>query len=185
MHLVSNAPCLGVQGLGHVSQQHRRRHDVLARSGEAADRLLRFPVSDDLPVYLLSPSADTSAMQAWLVLLEDLFKQDKALAVFVKLCFELPYLCKLRSSVFLWRGVDLTVIPRRSGVLPCYRDSTARNGVLCLVGGFHRPVDVEAFPSRVVAVGLRVRVRLGSVEASTSFPQQPLSEGGDRVSPRS
>jgi len=29
-------------------------------------------------------------MRAWLVLLEDLFKQDKALAVFVKLCFELP-----------------------------------------------------------------------------------------------
>jgi len=48
-----------------------------------------YPVSDVLPVYLSSPSADTSALEAWLVLLEDLFKQDKALTVFVKLCFEL------------------------------------------------------------------------------------------------
>ena len=104
LHLVSNAPCLGVRGLRLVSQQHHRRHDVLAHSREAADRLLRFPVSDDLPVYLSSPSTDTSAMRAWLVLLEDLFKQDKALAVFVKLCFELSKLRKLHSSVFLWRG---------------------------------------------------------------------------------
>jgi len=29
-------------------------------------------------------------MRVRLVLLEDLFKQDKALAVFVELCFELP-----------------------------------------------------------------------------------------------
>ena len=61
----------------------------MARSTEAADKLLGFPVSDDLPMYLSSPSADTSARWVWLVLLEDLFKQDKALAIFVELCFEL------------------------------------------------------------------------------------------------
>ena len=60
-----------------------------ARSRETADGLLRFPVSYDLPMYLSSPSADTSARRVRLVLLEDLFKQDKALAIFVELCFEL------------------------------------------------------------------------------------------------
>jgi len=54
-----------------------------------ADRLLRLPVSDDLSMYFSSPSADTSARQIWLVLLEVLFKQDKALAIFVELRFEL------------------------------------------------------------------------------------------------
>jgi len=39
-----------------------------------ADGLLRFLVSDDLPMYLSNPSADTSARWVWLVLLEDLFK---------------------------------------------------------------------------------------------------------------
>ena len=40
-------------------------------------------------MYFSSPSADTSARRVWLVLLEDLFKQDKALAIFVELRFEL------------------------------------------------------------------------------------------------
>jgi len=40
-------------------------------------------------MYLSSLSTDTSAKRVRLVLLEDLFKQDKALAVFVELCFEL------------------------------------------------------------------------------------------------
>jgi len=61
----------------------------LACSRETADRLLRLPVSDDLSVYFSGPSADTSARRVWLVLLEDLFKQDKALAIFVELRFEL------------------------------------------------------------------------------------------------
>jgi len=82
----------------------------------------------------------------------------------------------LCGFVFLRRGVDLTVVPRRPAVLPCYRGSTAGDGVLCFVGGFYLPVDVEAFPSRVVAVGFRVGVRLGGVEASTPFLQQPLPE---------
>ena len=55
-----------------------------------ADGLLRLPVSDDLSMYFSSPSADTSARRVWLVLLEDLFKQDKALAIFIELCFEFP-----------------------------------------------------------------------------------------------
>jgi len=54
-----------------------------------ADGLLWLCVSDDLPVYLLSSSADTSARRVRQVLLEDLLKQDKALAVLVKLCLEL------------------------------------------------------------------------------------------------
>jgi len=93
LHLVSNAPHLGV-----------RRHNVLARSRESADGLLRLSVSDDLPMYLLSPSADTSAGRLRQVLLEDLFKQNKALTIFIELCFELSQLRDLRGSVFLWRG---------------------------------------------------------------------------------
>jgi len=80
---------LRVRQLGHIALQHRRCDDVLARSWEAADGLLRFPVSDDLPMHLSSPSADTFARRVWVVLLEDLFEQDKALAIFVELCFEL------------------------------------------------------------------------------------------------
>jgi len=63
--------------------------DVLACSRETADGLLRLSVSNDLLVYLSSPSADTSAMRVRQVLLEDLFKQNKALAILVKLCIEL------------------------------------------------------------------------------------------------
>jgi len=40
-------------------------------------------------MYFSSPSANTSARRVWLILLENLFKQDKALAIFVELCFEL------------------------------------------------------------------------------------------------
>ena len=122
-------------------------------------------------MHLSSPSADTSAKRVWLVLLEDLFKQDKALAILIKLHFELLELRKLCGFVFWWRGVDLTVVPRRSGVLPCCRGLTAGSVVLCFVGGFHRPVDIEAFPSRVIAVRFRVGVWLGGVEASTSLLQ--------------
>ena len=140
LHLISNAPCLGVRGLGHVTQQHCHRHDVLARSREAADRLFRLPVPDDLSMYL-----------------------------FVKFCLELSQLRELHGSIFLWRGVDLSVIPRSPRVLSCCRGSTTSNGVLCLVGCFYRPVDMEAFPSRVAVVVLRAGVRIGGIEASTSF----------------
>ena len=89
LHLVSDAPRLGVRGLGHVSQQHRCSHDVLARSREAADRLFWLLVPDDLSMYLSSPSADTSARRVWQVLLKDLLEQDEALMIFVKFCLEL------------------------------------------------------------------------------------------------
>ena len=70
-------------------EQHCCRDDVLARSGEAADGLLRLLVSDDLSMHFSGPSADTSARWVWLVLLENLFEQDDALAIFVELRFEL------------------------------------------------------------------------------------------------
>jgi len=89
LHLVSDAPCLGVRRLWHVSQQHCCRHDVLACSREAADGLLRLFVFDDLPMDFSSSSVDTSAGWVRQVLLEDLLKQDKALTILVKLCLSL------------------------------------------------------------------------------------------------
>jgi hypothetical protein len=69
-------------------QQHCRCHNVLARSRETADGLLRLSVSDDLLVYLSSPSADTPAGRVWQILLKDLLEQDEALTIFVKLHLE-------------------------------------------------------------------------------------------------
>jgi len=89
VYLVSDASCLGVRWLWHVSQQHCCCHNVLACSRETADELLRLRVSDDLSVHLSSPSADTSARRVRQVLLEDLLKQNKALVILVKLCLEL------------------------------------------------------------------------------------------------
>jgi len=89
LHLISDASSLGVRRLWHVSQQHCCCHNVLACSRETADGLLRLCVSDDLPVYLSSSSANTSARRVRQVLLEDLLKQNKALAILVKLCLEL------------------------------------------------------------------------------------------------
>jgi len=109
-------------------------------------------------------------------LLKDLLKQDEALTVFVELHLELSQLCKLRSFVFLWWGVDLSIVPRRPGVFPCCGGSTARCSILRLVGSFYCPVDVIAFPRRVVAISLGVGVRPGGVEASTSLLQQTLPE---------
>ena len=40
-------------------------------------------------MYLSSPSADTSTRRVGQVLLEDLFKQNKALAILIELHFEL------------------------------------------------------------------------------------------------
>ena len=104
-------------------------------------------------------------------MLKDLLKQDEALTTFVKFLLELSQLRKLRGFVFLWRGVNLSIIPRSPRVLSRCRGSTASNSVLCLVGCFYHPVDMEAFPSRVAAVRLRAGVRLGGVEASMSFLQ--------------
>jgi len=117
-------------------------------------------------------------------LLEDLLKQDEALSILVKLCLELSQLRMLRGPVFLWKWVDLSVVPRHPGVFSCSRGSTAGSSILHLVGSFYRSVDVIAFPSRVVAIGLGVGVRLCGVETSTSLLQQPLPKRGDRVSSR-
>jgi len=141
-----------------------------------ADRLLWLCVSDDLSMYLSSVSADTSARRVGQVLFKDLLEQDEAFTVFVELRFQLPQLCMLRNPVFLWRGVNLSVVPRRPGIFPCCRGSTARSSILRLVGSFYRPVDVIAFPCRVVAISLGVGVRLGGVETSSSLLQQPLPE---------
>jgi len=89
LHLISDAPCLGVRGLGHVAQQHRCCHNILARSREAVDRLFWLPVLDDPSIHLSSPSADTFARRVRQVLLKDLFEQDEALTIFVKFCLEL------------------------------------------------------------------------------------------------
>jgi hypothetical protein len=184
LHLVSDAPCLGVRGLRHVSQQHCCCHNVLACSGETTDGLFRLPVPDDLSVHLSSPSTDTSARRVRQVLLNDQLEQDEALTILIKFRLELSQLRKLRGSVFLQWWVDLSVVPSRPGVFPCCGGLTASSSILRLVGSFYRPVDMIAFPSRVVAIGLGIGVRLGGVETSTSLFQQPLPERGDRVPPR-
>jgi len=89
LHLVSDAPCLGVRGLGHVTQQHCYCHNILARARKAADRLFWLPVPDNLPMYLSSPFADASARRVRQVLFKDLLEQDEALTIFVKFRLEL------------------------------------------------------------------------------------------------
>ena len=55
-----------------------------------ADRLLWFPVSDDLPVHFSSSPARTSTMRVWLVMLEGPLELGEALVIFIKLCFDFP-----------------------------------------------------------------------------------------------
>jgi len=165
-------------------QQHRCCHYVLACSRETADRLLWLCVTDDLSMYLSIASADTSAWWVGQVLLKDLLEQDEALAIFVELHLELPQLRELRGSVFLWRGVDLSVVPRRPGVFSCRGGSTTRGSIPCLVGSFYHPVDVIAFICRVVAISLGDGVWFGGIETPTSLFQQSLPKGGNCVSSR-
>ena len=54
------------------------------------DGLLWLSVSDNLSVHFSSSSARTSATRVWLVLLEGPLELGEALAIFVKLRFELP-----------------------------------------------------------------------------------------------
>jgi len=61
----------------------------LAHSRKAADRWLWFPVPDDLPVYLSSPSADASARRVRQVQLKDLLEQNEVLTIFVEFRLEL------------------------------------------------------------------------------------------------
>jgi hypothetical protein len=90
LNFVSNSSGLGIRWFWHVTQQHCRCYHILACSREAADRLLRLRVTDDLSMYLSSASADTSAWQVGQVLFEDSLEQVEALAIFVELHLELP-----------------------------------------------------------------------------------------------
>ena len=57
---------------------------------ETADGLFWLPVSDDLSVHFSSSSARASAMRVWLVVFEGPLELGEALAILVKLRFELP-----------------------------------------------------------------------------------------------
>ena len=124
-------------------------------------------------------------MLVWLVSLEGPLELGEALAILIELGLELPQLCKLCSFVVLRWRVDLSVVPRCPRVLPCYGGSATAGGILCVVRGSHGPVDVEAFPCRVVAVGFGVSIRLSGVETSAPLLRQLLPERGDGVSPGS
>ena len=54
-----------------------------------------------------------------------------------------------------------------------------------VVSSCYFPVDVEAFPRRVVAVGFGVRIWFNGVETSTPLLRQLLPKRGDCVSPGS
>jgi len=138
--------------------------------------LLRLCVTDDLSMYIPSASADTSTRRVGQVLFEDLLEQDEAFAIFVELHLELPQLRELRSSVFLRKRVESSVLPRRPGVFLRRGGSTTRSSIPYFVDGFCRPVEVIALPRRVVAVCLGIGVWLGSVGILTTFLRPSLPE---------
>ena len=105
----------------------------------------------------------------------------EALAILVELGLELLQLRELCGLVVLRWGVDLFIIPRGPGIFPCYGSSSTSGGILRVVRGSHGPVNVEALPRRVVAVGFRVGIWLGGVEASASLLHQLLPERDDGV----
>ena len=78
----------------------------------------------------------------------------------------------------------MPVVPKCPGIFPCCGSSSTGGGVR-VVRGSHGPIDVEALPCRVIAVGFRVGIWLGGVETSASLLRQLLSERGKGVSPRS
>ena len=94
-------------------------------------------------------------------------------------------LCKLCGFVVLRGRVHLSVIPSCPGVSPCCKSSSAGGGVLRVVHGSHGPIDVEALPCWVVAVGFGFEVWLSGIEASMLLLRQLLPECGEGVSPRS
>ena len=142
-------------------------------------------VSDDLLVHLSSATARTLAMWVWLVSLESPLELSEVLTILVKLGLELSQLRKLHGFVILRWRVDLSVIPRCPGIFPCYGDSAGGGGVLRFISSCYLPVDVEAFPRRVVAVGIKVGIRLSGVETSASLFRQPPPERIDCISPGS
>ena len=69
-------------------------------------------------------------------------------------------------------------------MLPLLSWSSSGGGivvVLYVISGCHGFVNVEAFSHGVIAVGLRVEVWLGGVEAPTPLLRQLLSQCGERV----
>jgi hypothetical protein len=75
--------------------------------------------------------------------------------------------------------------PRCPGISPYCGGSSASGGVLRVVRGGHSPIDIEACPRRVVAVGHRLGVWLGGVEAAAPLLYELLPEHGEGVPPRS
>ena len=125
------------------------------------------------------------AVRVWLVSLESPLELGEALTILVELGVELPQLRELCGLVVLRWGVDLSVIPRRPGVFPCCGGLSTGGGILRVVHGSHGPVNVEALPRRVVAVGFGVGIWLGGVEASASLLRQLLPKRGDGIPSRS
>ena len=120
-----------------------------------------------------------------LVSLKSPLKLGEVLTILIKLGLELSQLRKLRSVIILRRGVHLSIVPRCPGIFPRCGGSTTDGGVLCVIHGSHGPIDVEALPCRVVAVGFAVGIQFSGIEASARLLRQPLSERGDGVPPRS
>ena len=91
-------------------------------------------------------------MQVRFVQLEGPLELGEAFAVLVELGLELPQLCKLCNFVVLWWRVDLSFVPRYPRFFSRYGGSATGSGILRVVSSCYFPVDVEAFPRRVVAV---------------------------------
>ena len=89
----------------------------------------------------------------------------------------------MRSLIILRWWLHLSFVPRCLGIFPYSGGSSTRGSVLHVVRGDHSPVDVEAFPCRVVAVGLGVGVWLGGVKAPVPLLHQLLPERGEGVPP--
>ena len=90
LHLVSNAPRLGVGRFRHVTQQHGCRHDILVRSWEAGDKWQWLLVFDDLMIHLSSTTVRAFGVRMRLVSFEGPLELSEALVVLVELGFELP-----------------------------------------------------------------------------------------------
>ena len=93
-------------------------------------------------------------MRVQLVSLEGPLELAEVLAILVQLGFQLFQLRELRSLVILRWWVRLSVVPRCPGIPSSSRSSGAGDGILRIVHGDHGSVDIEAFPSRVIAIGL-------------------------------
>ena len=82
-------------------------------------------------------------------------------------------------------AVCLSFVPKGPKVCSCYWSWSSGGGsiavVLHVVRGSHGSIDVEAFSRGFVAIGLRVGVRLGGVEAHAPLLRQLLPQHGESV----